>query len=153
MIQFEYEMTYRETIEGPLSTTKGSPFGERLCWKIVAATLIGSRINATLAMPGMDWMRLGVDGIRRQDLRVPLTTEDGVTILFHYEAGLIRSTEIFLQALADGSETKMSDQYMRAIPEFIVGDKKYAWLNQYLFVAEGRLAGPKVIEYAIYRVL
>ena len=82
MIQFEYEMTYRETIEGPLSATKGSPFGERLCWKIVSATLIGSRINVTLAMPGMDWMRLGVDGIRRQDLRVPLVTEDGATILF-----------------------------------------------------------------------
>ena len=97
--------------------------------------------------------RLGVDGIRRQDLRVPLTTGDGTTILLHYDTGLIRSTEVFLQALADGSETKMSDQYMRAIPEFIVGGDKYAWLNEYLFVAEGRLAGPKEIEYAMYRIL
>jgi hypothetical protein len=153
MIQTEYEMTYRETIEGPLASTKGSPFGERLCWKIVAGTLVGSRINAKVAMPGTDWMRLGEDGIRRQDLRVQLITDDGATILFHYDTGLIRSTEIFLQALTSGQETMWEDQYMRIVPEFIVGEEKYAWLNQSIFIAKGRLAGPKEIEYAIYRVI
>jgi Protein of unknown function (DUF3237) len=152
MIQLEFEMTYRETIEGPLSPTKGSPFGERLCWKIATATLVGPRINASLAMPGTDWIRLGADGIRRQDLRAPLITDDGVIILFHYDVGLIRSTDIFLEALAEGKETKWSDQYMRMVPEFIVGEGKYGWLNQSLFIAEGRLAGPREIEYLVYRV-
>ena len=41
---------------------------------------------------------------------------------------------------------------MRMIPVFEVGAEQYAWLNQNLFIAEGRLAGPKEIEYAIYRV-
>jgi Protein of unknown function (DUF3237) len=153
MIQLEFEMTYRETIEGPLPATKGSPFGDRLCWQITAASLVGPRINAKLAMPGTDWMRLGADGIRRQDLRAQLTTDDGAVILLHYDTGLIRSTNIFLQALADGKETTWSDQYMRMVPEFIVGERKYAWLDQNLFIAEGRLAGPKEIEYAIYRIV
>ncbi len=69
MISLEYEMTYAETIDGPLGPTTGSPLGERLCWQITTATLHGPRIDAALAMSGTDWIRLGADGIRRQDLR------------------------------------------------------------------------------------
>lgn len=152
MIRLEYEMTYQETIEGPLPSTKGSPLGERLCWKIAAGTLAGPRINAKIVMPGIDWIRIGADGIRRQDLRAQLATDDGETVLFYYSIGLIRPTETFLDALATGKETTWSDQYMRMVPEFIVGGKKYAWLNESIFVAEGRLAGPKEIEYLIYRI-
>ena len=75
MIELEHEMTYAETIDGPLGPTTGSPLGERLCWQVTTATLHGSRINATLAMPATDWIRLGADGIRRQDLRAQLTTD------------------------------------------------------------------------------
>ncbi len=102
MIELEYEMTYAEQIDGPLGPTAGSPLGERLCWQVVSATLRGPRINASLAMPGMDWMRLGVDGVRRPDLRAQLTTDDGELILFRYEVAVIRSTGAFLAALASG---------------------------------------------------
>jgi hypothetical protein len=62
MIELEYEMTYTETIEGPLRPTTGSPLGERICWQVTAGTPRGARINATLAMPRTDWIRLGGDG-------------------------------------------------------------------------------------------
>jgi hypothetical protein len=145
-------MTYRETIEGPLPSTKGAPLGERLCWQISAATLSGPRISASLAMPGMDWMRLSSAGVRRQDLRVPLLADNGTTILLHYDTGIIRATSAFLNALSTGGTTDWPDQYMRIIPEFDVGPDSYAWLNHRLFIAEGRVWGPKEIEYAIYRV-
>lgn len=106
-------MTYRETIEGPLPSTPGSALGERLCWKITSATLHGKDVRATLAMPGIDWMRLGTDGIWRQDLRVQLLTDDGTVILMHYDTGMIRSTDAFLSALASGAATTWADQYMR----------------------------------------
>ena len=54
------------------------------------ATLSGPRIEAELAMPGTDWMRLGSDGIRRPDLRVQMLTDDGETILLSYDIGVIR---------------------------------------------------------------
>jgi hypothetical protein len=92
------------------------------------------------------------DGLRRQDLRVPLLSEDGTTILFHYDTGIIRATSVFLEALSTGGTTDWPDQYMRMVPEFDVGPDSYAWLNQSLFIAEGRVSGPKEIEYAIYRV-
>ncbi len=41
----------------------------------------------------------------------------------------------------------------RMAPVFEVGDGRYSWLRENLFVAEGRLTGAKAISYDIYRVL
>ncbi len=153
MIELEYEMTYAETIEGPVGPTTGSPLGERLCWQVTTATLSGSRINATMTVPGTDWIRLGADGIRRPDLRAQLVTEDGELILLRYDLALIRSSERFLAALAAGEATGFEDQYMRMAPQFEVGAGRYAWLGESLFVGRGRLTGPNAIAYELYRVL
>lgn len=152
MIALEYEMTYAETIEGPIGPTRGSPAGERLCWQITGATLQGPRIDANLAMPGIDWIRLGTDGIRRQDLRAQLITEDEELILLRYDLAVIRSSERFLAALTSGEPTAFDDQYMRIVPQFEVGVGRYEWLQQSLFLGRGRLTGPKAIEYQLYRV-
>lgn len=66
-MQFTPEITYTETIAGPRGSTTGSPLGTRLCWEITNAKLTGPRIQASLAMPGANWIRIGTDGIRRQD--------------------------------------------------------------------------------------
>lgn len=153
MIELEYEMTYAETIEGPLGPTVGSPLGERVCWEVATATLRGPRIDATLAMPGTDWIRIGSDGIRRPDLRAQLMTDDGELILLRYDLALIRSSERFLAALASGQPTTFDDQYMRIAPQFETGAGRYAWLGESLFIGRGRLVGPKAITYEIYRVL
>jgi hypothetical protein len=41
---------------------------------------------------------------------------------------------------------------MRMAMTFDTGAAKYAWLNQSLFVAQGRLIGASELEYEIYRV-
>ena len=41
---------------------------------------------------------------------------------------------------------------MRMAMTFDTGAARYAWLNQSLFVAEGRLAGVGELEYQIYRI-
>jgi hypothetical protein len=152
VIELEYEMTYAETIAGPLPATSGSPTGERLCWEVRTATLRGPRIEAELAMPGTDWMRVGSDGIRRPDLRVQMLTDDGETVLLSYDIGVIRSNEVFLTALAEGAPTTFADQYMRMVPRFEVASGRYDWLRESVFIARGRVAGPRAIEYEIYRV-
>jgi Protein of unknown function (DUF3237) len=152
-VELEYELTYEETIDGPLGPTSGSPNGERVCWQIESATLRGPRIQADLAMPGADWMRLGADGIRRQDLRAQFVTQDGKLILFRYDLALLRPSERFLAALAAGEATEFEDQYMRIAPHFEASAGKYAWLNESLFLGQGRLTGPRAISYEVYRVL
>ncbi len=143
-------MTFAERIEGPLGPTVGAP--ARLCWKIAEATLAGPRITASLAMPGTDWIRFDGNGIRRQDQRTQFLTEDGTLILMRYDVALIRSDEGFSRALEAGAETGFGDQYMCMAPQFEVGSDGYAWLTQSLFIARGRLAGPRRIEYEVYRV-
>lgn len=153
MIALEYEMTYSETIDGPLGPTAGSPLGERLCWQVTTATLRGPRITATSSMPGTDWIRLGPDGLRRPDLRAQLVTDDGELILFRYDVAIIRPSERFLGALAAGEVTDFGDQYMRIAPHFEVGAARYRWLAESLFLGRGRLTGPRAIAYELYRVL
>jgi hypothetical protein len=143
MIELDYEMTYSETIDGPLGPTAGSPTGARLCWQVTTATLTGPRINATLAMPGVDWIRLGDDGIRRQDLRAQLMTDDDTLILLHYDLAMIRSTERFLAALQHGQPTEFADQYMRIAPQFEVGAGRYRCCKRACSSEKGGSADPK----------
>jgi hypothetical protein len=145
-------MTYRETIQGPWGPTSGSPLGARLCWQVTSAELVGPRIRAHLAMPGADWIRLGPDGIRRQDQRLTFVTDDNAVILVSYDNALIRENPAFLAALRTGGETSVDDQYMRMVAQFDTGDERYSWLTRSLFIGEGRVAGDHRIEYVIHRL-
>jgi hypothetical protein len=151
-VKLESEMIYTETIAGPWGPTSGSPLGPRLCWEVTSATLEGPRIHAKLVMPGADWIRLGVDNIRRQDLRVTMGTDDGAIVLFSYDAVIIRESPRFLTALEEGGETTFDDQYMRILAQFDTGDPRYGWLTDSLFLGEGRVSGDHQIQYQIYRV-
>ena len=126
--------------------------GTREYWEMAEGTLKGERINARIAMPGGDWMSVSADRFSRPDVRVQFLTDDGAVILLHY-TGLVERTVAFRNAAAEGTETDWADQYMRMQMRFEAGAEKYCWLNESLFLAEGRLAGPKEIEYRIYRVL
>jgi hypothetical protein len=148
-MDLKYEMTYRLKVRGPLGTTDGSPRGSRQYWEMTEATLTGSRIRAQLGMPGGDWMIYGSDGFGRPDVRVQFVTDDGVLVLLHY-TGLVERTAAFTTAADAGAETAWDDQYMRMTMTFDTGSEKYAWLNQRLFLARGRLAGKNEIEYEIY---
>jgi hypothetical protein len=149
MLDLRHEMTFRERIEGPLGPTAGS----RVCWQIAEATLTGPRIRATLAMPGIDWIRVGSDGLRRPDQRTQFLTDDGALVLMYYDSALIRGDDAFLDALRRGAETAFEDQYMCMSPQFDAGGTGYEWLMESVFLARGRLAGPNQIEYAIHRVV
>ena len=145
------EMTYRLRVSGPLAATEGSPTGTREYWEMTEGTLTGARINAKIAMPGGDWMLVSADRFARPEVRVQFIADDGAVILLHY-TGLVERTVVFRKAAEEGRETSWADQYMRMSMRFETGADNYCWLNESLFIAEGRLAGPKQIEYRIYRV-
>ena len=150
MIRLTYEMTFTERIEGPLGPTCGSP--PRMCWTIAEATLRGPRIDAQLATPGTDWIRVEQCGTRRQDQRSQFLDEDNVLILMRYDTGLLRHDISFAKALEQGVPTRYGDHYIYMVPQFEVGDVRYAWLTESLFIGEGRLCGSKRIQYQIFKV-
>jgi hypothetical protein len=55
-------------------------------------------------------------------------------------------------AMAAGQGTEFGDQYFRTTPRFETGDERYAWLNQAVFVSEGRIYPGLGVEYRVYRV-
>jgi Protein of unknown function (DUF3237) len=151
MIKLEHEMDFVLNVSGPFSSTVGSPLGERIYWEMSDGLLTGPRISARVVMPGGDWLRVGADGYWRPDVRLQLRSHDDILILLQY-SGLVQQTQKFRNASDHGLPTQYPDQYMRMLFRFDTGGEKYAWLNQHLFIAEGRLAGPKQIEYTLYRV-
>jgi hypothetical protein len=74
------------------------------------------------------------------DVRAQLLTDDGASLFVQYN-GLLEMNQKVTDALAKGASTDYGDQYFRTTPRFETGDPRYAWLNQSVFVAEGRL-GP-----------
>jgi uncharacterized protein DUF3237 len=152
MASLERVLTYRLTVKGPLTSTAGSPLGERQYWEMSDGTISGDGIDARMAMPGGDWMLVGSDGFWRPDVRVQFITSDGAVVLLHY-TGLVKPNQAFLEAAEKGVETRFEDQYLRQFMRFETGAARYLWLTQDLFVAEGRLAGRSELEYQVYRVL
>ena len=150
MIELVPEMIYRLRSVGPLNKTEGSPTGVRQYWEMADAELEGERIRARAPFVGGDWMRVGPDGYGRPDVRVQFVTDDNEVVLLHY-TGLVVATHAFNHAAETSGTTNFSDQFMRMSLQFETGATKYAWLNQSLFVAEGRL-NSGLVEYQVYRV-
>ncbi|NOJ43595.1 DUF3237 domain-containing protein [Bradyrhizobium sp. WSM 1791] len=111
----------------------------------------GPRIKAQLAATGIDWMQVSEDGFWRPNVRAQFLTDDGAVILMSY-VGLVEQTAPFKQAAETNGPTAWDDQYMRLSLIFNTGDRRYAWLNQSLFIAAGRLLGTGSIEYSVFRV-
>src|SRR5438874_806738 len=149
MARVEFEMIYRLRVRGPmdarLARRRAPLLGDERRGRE------GPRIKARIAMPGGDWYRPGADGFGRPDVRVQFITDDDAVILLHY-TGLVQMNDAFTKSAKAGNATRFEDHYMRMAMCFDVGEPKYAWLNQHLFVAEGRLTGKDQIEYHVYRV-
>jgi hypothetical protein len=110
----------------------------------------GPRFNADLLTGGSDWLLVGPDGFGRIDVRCQFRTDDGAIVYTQYQ-GLIEMNEAVGAALTSGAETRFDDQYFRIALRFETGDERYAWLNQGVFLAQGRLVAG-AIEYRVLRV-
>jgi hypothetical protein len=151
MIGLEREMIYRVRPRGPLGRTDGSPTGVREYWEFSEAELSGPRIQAKVHGMGSDWFCVASsDGLSRPEVRLQFLTTDGALVLLSY-TGLVRATDAFKRAAANDGATEFDEQYMRMHLAFDTGAASYRWLNESLWLAEGRLDSGW-IEYVVYRV-
>jgi len=128
------------------------PLGMRVIANVAGGEVVGDRLKGTIVGAGGDWLLLGADGFGRLDVRATLRTVDGATIYVQY-LGLIELTPAITAVLGGGdTPTEFGGQYYFTNPRLETGDERYAWVNQTMFIGEGRLRpGPRV-EYRIYRV-
>lgn len=145
------ELEYHVDLSG-VDEVGAGPFGQRMIANVSGGQFTGDRLKGTIAGAGADWLLLGPDGFGRLDVRVTFRTVDGATIYVQY-FGLVELTPGVMDILG-GSDTPTTfgEQYFFTNPRMETGDERYAWVNQTMFVGEGRLLpGPRV-EYRLYRV-
>ena len=61
-------------------------------------------------------------------------------------------TEGVQKALAGEGETEYGDAYFMTSPRMQTGDPRYAWVNNIVCVAQGRLR-PGRVEYEVFQVV
>jgi hypothetical protein len=86
---------------------------------------------------GGDWLTMRATGTAHLDVRVLLTTDDGVAIHMAYE-GIMGPTDDGIRIIT--------------APLFQTGDERYAWLNDVQAIAIGK-PSKDAVDYDVYRIL
>jgi hypothetical protein len=149
-MELVHEFDYHATLKPPVEI--GGPTGTRMFFEVTGeGRLEGERIKARVLTGGGDWLLMGSDGRGRLDVRAQIETDDGAVVYVEYH-GILELNDAVQHAMATASGTDFGDQYFRTTPRFHTGDERYAWLNESVFVAEGRVYPGLGVEYRVYRV-
>jgi len=148
--ELEYVGTYDAMLKPPLELN--GPFGTRLILEVIGGEFrAASGERGELLTGGGDWALVGDDGYARLDVRAQVRMDDGA-ILYAQYFGLLEMNEAVAGALANGTATGFEDHYFRTNPRFETSDPKYAWLQQGLFVGQGRIIEGLGVQYNVFRV-
>lgn len=135
----------------PLDVGAG-PFGGRIVFTVTGGGLTGERIKGSFVGAGGDWLLAGPDGYGRLDVRYTVATPDGASIYVQY-FGVLEMTPAIMAIVGGGdTPTDYAEQYFFITPRLETGDERYSWVNQTVFVGEGRVIPGPAVEYRVYRV-
>jgi hypothetical protein len=147
----EFDLHLRVAAE--LHPVGPGPYGDRLEGTITGGEVTGERLEGELVGAAADWMLVGTDGFGRVDVRATVQTVDGAHVYVQY-AGLLELTPAVVALMQGGdTPTDFGDQYVVTALRLETGDERYAWVNQAVFVAEGRLLPDRRMEYRVHRVV
>jgi hypothetical protein len=128
------------------------PLGQRVVVNVTGGQVAGDKLKGSIVGASGDWLLLGADGFGRIDVRFTLRTVDGAHIYVQYY-GIVELTPAVQAILGGGgAPTNYGDQYFFTNPRLETGDDRYAWVNQTMFIGEGRLLPGPAVEYRVYRV-
>ncbi|GAA4882434.1 DUF3237 domain-containing protein [Actinomycetospora straminea] len=145
------EFQLREEV-GTIDQVGDGPFGQRMIAALSGGSFTGERLTGSVVGANGDWLLAGRDGYGRTDVRLTLKTVDSAVIYLQY-CGLVEMTATVTAIVGGGAAaTDYGDQYLFSSPRLETGDERYAWVNQTIFVGEGRLLPGPVVEYRVYRV-
>ena len=149
-MELVHEFDYHGMLKPPAQI--GGPLGTRMFFEVTGDGWVeGKRLRGRVLTGGGDWLLIAPDGLGRLDVRAQFETDDGAVVYVQYD-GILEMNDAFQKAMASASGTEFADQYFRTQPRFQTGDEQYAWLNQSVFVAEGRLYPGFGVEYRVCRV-
>lgn len=146
-MQLEFLMEYHADLAPPQAIGTG-PFGTRSIHEVTGGSFEGPQLKGEILTCGGDWLLTDQSGTGRLDVRATFRTDDGALIYMHY-TGVIKLDEAAARAVAEGGSTEYGDNFFVTQPRFETGDERYAWLNEVVAVAEGRIR-PSAVEYRVY---
>lgn len=146
-ITLEPLMSFVANLRPPLDTGPG-PYGNRMFFEATDATITGPRLSGRASGGGGDWLLLGSNGIAHLDVRFVMTTDDDAIIYVHYH-GILELNEKVQATLAGTEPGGWGDGYYMTSPRFETGDPRYAWLNDVVCLAEGRVL-PSGVEFNVF---
>jgi uncharacterized protein DUF3237 len=129
------------------------PLGRRVFSAASGGEFAGARLRGTVAPGSADWMLIRRDGAMVIDARAILQTDDGAIIHMTY-AGRAVFPQDLLADVRDPARRHLIDParyYMRTTPMFETGAEAYAWLNDIVCVATGRLTA-QGLSYEVFEV-
>lgn len=126
-----------------------TPTGNRQIYMVKGGRIEGPRIKADVLPGGGDWALIRTDGAVQLDVRASVRTDDGAYVYTYYSGLIIATLETFGQ-LAAGADVPLSEYYFYTNPMFQAGDQRYAWLNELVAVARGKVVAGPGIEYRVW---
>ena len=114
------------------------PKGSRVVIDVPSVSLVGDKINASLAThDAADWLTLSEDGqLGALDVRMTLKTDDDAFIYVEYQG-----------------RANMQSGVIATAPTFQTSHEKYLWLNRIQAVAAGQLDSDGQLVYSLYEVV
>jgi feruloyl esterase len=134
---------------GEIWLTRKMPVGTRQIYDLAGGTVEGERVNGRLLSNGGDYLLVDEAGVGHVDARLVIHTHDDAFIYMQYY-GKVVLNEKTSQAFRSSGSTNFGDTHFVTQPRFEAGDPRYAWLNQVVAVAEGRVAPGRRIQYNVY---
>lgn len=144
------EFTFTAAVNAPVPIGLG-PYGDRMIFEVTGGEVTGDRIRGRVASGGGDWLLVGADGFNRLDIRFTVETEDGAH-LYAQCMGVMEFNDAAATAVGGERASEFDEHYIRISPRIETGDDRYAWVNQTVFVGDGRILPGPVVEYRVHRV-
>ncbi|KFG90917.1 hypothetical protein BV98_001284 [Sphingobium herbicidovorans NBRC 16415] len=132
-----------------VTTTGRMAIGNRQLYVVRDGVVEGERIKGKVQAGGGDNLLVDPSGMGHVDARVVWETDDGVIIYVQY-FGRVMMNEKVGAAFKAGAGTEFGDCHFVTQPRFECGDPRYAWLNETVAIAEGRVAEGRAIQYKMY---
>ena len=128
------------------------PFGARQVATMASGEVQGERLHGTTVGAGADWLLVAQDGFGRLDVRLTIRTHDGAHIYVQY-FGLPEFNDDVVELLGGaGKSTEFGELMFLVNPRMETGDPRYSWVNQTMFIGEGRILVGPIVEYRFFRV-
>lgn len=136
-VKLEHVMDLKARLYSPVIDTGKGPFGTRYIYREADGTFEGPKLKGRVLPGGGDTPLADDDGTMRLDIRATLETDDGAFIYFHSQ-GVWRADPA-QQPPEEGKAAEFGDMYIMSTPRFETGDERYKWLNDFVYVAEGKV--------------